>query len=33
MRNEVIEVTVERLNRRLKDLQKQLQVVALDQVF
>ena len=32
LRSESIEVTVERLNRRLKDLRKQLQLVALEQV-
>uniref|UniRef100_A0A915E636 Alpha-catulin n=1 Tax=Ditylenchus dipsaci TaxID=166011 RepID=A0A915E636_9BILA len=32
MRSEIIEVTVERLNRRLKDLRKQLQAVAVDQI-
>jgi len=32
LRNESIQVTVERLNRRLKDLRKQLQLVALEQV-
>jgi hypothetical protein len=31
--NESIQVAVERLNRRLKDLRKQLQLVALEQVF
>lgn len=30
LRNEGIEVTVQRLNRRLKDLRKQLQIVAMD---
>lgn len=33
LKRETIEVTVERLNRRLKDLRKQLQVVALEQVW
>lgn len=32
LRNESIEVSVERLNRRLKDLRKQLQIVAMEQV-
>ncbi|CAK5063580.1 unnamed protein product [Meloidogyne enterolobii] len=32
LRNESIQVTVERLNRRLKDLRKQLQLVALEQI-
>uniref|UniRef100_A0A1I8ARQ4 Alpha-catulin n=2 Tax=Steinernema glaseri TaxID=37863 RepID=A0A1I8ARQ4_9BILA len=32
LRGEGIEVTVERLNRRLKDLRKQLQIVAMDQI-
>uniref|UniRef100_A0A914BVJ3 Alpha-catenin n=1 Tax=Acrobeloides nanus TaxID=290746 RepID=A0A914BVJ3_9BILA len=32
IRNDSLEVTVERLNRRLKDLRKQLQVVAMDQI-
>jgi hypothetical protein len=32
LRSEGIEVTVQRLNRRLKDLRKQLQIVAMDQV-
>ncbi|KAM3720321.1 Alpha-catulin [Dirofilaria immitis] len=32
LRNESIEVSVERLTRRLKDLRKQLQIVAMEQV-
>uniref|UniRef100_A0A915PY69 Alpha-catenin n=1 Tax=Setaria digitata TaxID=48799 RepID=A0A915PY69_9BILA len=32
LRNENIEVTVERLTRRLKDLRKQLQIVAMEQI-
>ena len=32
LRSEGIEVTVQRLNRRLKDLRKQLQIVAMDLV-
>ncbi|GMR53086.1 hypothetical protein PMAYCL1PPCAC_23281 [Pristionchus mayeri] len=32
MRNEGLEVTVERLNRRLRDLSKQLQIVAMEQL-
>lgn len=32
LRNESIEVSVERLGRRLKDLRKQLQIVAMEQV-
>ncbi|EJD75283.1 CBR-CTN-1 protein [Loa loa] len=32
LRNESIEVSVERLTRRLKDLKKQLQIVAMEQV-
>ncbi|TKR96652.1 hypothetical protein L596_010643 [Steinernema carpocapsae] len=32
LRSEGVEVTVERLNRRLKDLRKQLQIVAMDQI-
>ncbi|CAJ0961572.1 unnamed protein product, partial [Mesorhabditis belari] len=32
LRNEGLEVTVERLSRRLRDLAKQLQIVAMDQV-
>ncbi|KAE9418550.1 hypothetical protein Angca_007517, partial [Angiostrongylus cantonensis] len=32
LRSDSIDVTVERLNRRLKDLGKQLQIVAMDQV-
>lgn len=32
LRSESIDVTVERLNRRLKDLRKQFQVVALEQI-
>lgn len=32
LQQDSLEVTVERLNRRLRDLQKQLQLVAMDQV-
>ncbi|GMT28147.1 hypothetical protein PFISCL1PPCAC_19444, partial [Pristionchus fissidentatus] len=32
LRNEGLEVTVERLNRRLRDLNKQLQIVAMEQL-
>ncbi|VDP21687.1 unnamed protein product [Onchocerca flexuosa] len=32
LRNESIEVSVERLSRRLKDLRKQLQIVAMEQI-